>query len=55
MRSSGHTVGQAPMSHEAISHVERMFTQLLVRIFRTLKDPNDQRPTQPFRNLGGSL
>jgi hypothetical protein len=55
MRSSGHLVGQTPTSHEAISHAEHMFTQLLGGRFCTSKDPNDQRSTQAFPNLGGSF
>jgi hypothetical protein len=41
MRGRGHLVGKTSIGHEAISCMEREFTQFLGRIFRTMKDPDD--------------
>jgi hypothetical protein len=55
MWGHGHLVDKAPTGHEAISCVEREFTQLLGRRFCTAKDPYDKRLAQAFSNLGRSL
>jgi hypothetical protein len=41
MRSNSHPVSQTPTSHEAIPHVERMFTQFSGGRYFTMEDPND--------------
>jgi hypothetical protein len=41
VRGHGHSVGKAPTSHDVISRMVCLFTQLLGRRFHTMNDPDN--------------